>query len=708
MNLRRRISNFIRTKVFDPFENIDLNKVVGWHSVGGSSSYGFYRDNQYENGYSSISKLGNGFAAIEPYTIDKDGKTVASNILDRIYTANTDMSAYDFREALAVTTLVHDKVRLQVHYRGENLNVDSITGFTFMENFSERIVGGKRDYMMGNGEVLTDDEVITLKSVNPNNINDGFSASHAARRWTRLDDYIADYQRGFFENNAIPAGEMIITAKTPGEFNDIVDMLQAKHKGASKNNNITYVHRPTDQNGNPLNSQIEWVPFSVSNKELSLKDLFENVNKKIDSVYGVPQEIRGQLANSNYASVAVAERVFVKYALDPMTMKIWSKFTHEINRVTGGAGVAITYDLDMPQIADEEKVKAEAKSVDAATVASLVEQGYTLESAVEYVNSGELYSLVLGEAPKTEEPEITDEIDDTPEQPLDIYAKSFIAMQEYFDKKFATLKPPEAKPEVHTKRLDEVDLQIYRTRMAHVIREQMQRQVNKAVNQLDEALKNKAYGDTNKEEDKLFTADMLAVLLPLVYVYGKKQTNQGVEIILDAGLSTEGVKPFTFTAAQQKAYERYLGRIGTGYADQTADSIRKILGEGILEQQTKAEIEDRLRGVILGPDNEYRVQRLADTEVNLSEGRASVSAMENIQNDTGYTIEKVWNITEGACEFCQALDGTVVGVEEVFVPLGSKVEAGDAVFENNWTDVESAELHANDNCYTTYRVSKGS
>lgn len=711
MNLAEKVLNFLRPKALDPLADIDLNRVVGWHSIGGSSSYGFYKDNQYENGYPSISKLGNSFAVIEPYTIDANGKPVSSNILDRLYTPNTQMSAYDFREALAVTTLVQDRVRLRVHYKGTRVNAESITGFTFMEGLTERIVDGKRDYRMANGETLTDDEVITLRSINPDNLSSGFSASRAAQRWTRLDDYIADYQKGFFENGAVPSGEMIITARTTGEFNDIVDMMQSKHKGAGRNNNITYVHRPTDQNGAPLNSQIEWVPFSSPNKDMALKDLFENVNKKIDSVYGVPAEIRGFLSNSNYASVAVAERVFVKYALDPLTMKIWSKFTHELNRITGGTGVAITYDLPLPSIADEDKVKAEAKSVDATTVGYLVEQGFEFDSAVEYINSGDLYSLVLGQAPQTDKPEVlsTEEAKGTPEQPIDMYAKFYKDLADI--KALLTVQPKiiDKKPEVKEKQIGPVDLVMFIDKMKRVIREQMARQVDKALEKLDEALAKKAYGDTTEEEDKEFTKAMAALLIPLIAIYGNRTVNNATGLILEAGLSTQNVRSFEFTPAQRKAYEKYLGKVGSGYAEQTGMEIRRILGEGILNGATKQDIESQLRKTLLGGPHDYRIERLAKTEVNLSEGRAGLYAMENIQGQTGYRIYKQWNISSSnPCEFCLSLASHEVLVDESFVSLGENIHGVDGgIYHNNFTATDTADAHPNCNCYTTYRVERG-
>lgn len=685
MNLIKTIRNFLKPKAIDLGNVFDPNTVIGWRAIGGASSYGYYQSNHYENGYSSINTLANGFVMIEPYAIDKAGNKVASNVIDRIYTPNNQMSAADFREALMVMTLVHDKVRLRVHHKSENINAETITGFTFMENYGETIVGGRRMYKLQNGDELTDDDVITLKNIDPNDINGGFSASRAARRWTTIDDYIADYQAGFFRNGAVPAGEMIITARTAAEYNDIVDNLQAKHKGAGKNNNIAYSHRPTDQNGAPLTSQIEWVPFSSQNKDMALKDLFDNANKKIDSVYGVPASMRGVNDTNTYASMRVDEVVLVKYALSPIAMKIWGKFTHELNRITGGIGVAITYDLPIPQIADEEKIKAEAKSVDASTVSTLVTNGFTLESAVKYVETGDITELE--EKPVTEEqddPEVTDaeEQSETPDQPVDGYTK------------------------VLTKKLEDIDREVYVRELSRVVRSQMGRQVAKAIEQLDEFLKTKAIGDNNSEEDKRFTKEMLSLLFPLMRIYGARTVNEGVVLILQAGLNTENIQPFEFTNEQRVDYERYLQRVGTSYADQTAEEIRNILNRGILDGATRAQLEAELKTRILGAENEYRVARLARTEINLSEGKASVSAMQNIQRDTGYKIYKIWNVSSAdPCEFCRQLASEKVLVDENFVDLGDEIHGVDGgVYHNDFKAADTAEAHPNCNCYTTYKV----
>jgi phage portal protein BeeE len=879
----------VRTKVFDPSEGIgDISQIIGWRSVGGSGTYNFYKDHQYENGYSSISKLANGFAQIDQYTIDKNGKPVASNVLDRLYTPNTDMSHYDFREALAVTTLVHDKVRLRVHHRGTSskFNADSILGFTFMEDYSETIVGGQRQYRMANGVQLTDEEVVTLKGVNPDKITEGFSPSRAARRWTRLDDYIADYQRGFFENGAVPAGQLIITARTKTEFNDIVDTLQARHKGAGKNNNVTYTHRPTDQEGKPMNAQIEWVPFSSTNKDMALKELFAQVNQKIDSVYGVPASIRGVNDQNTYASVRVDEVIFVKYALNPMALKIWSKFTHELNRITGSTGVAITYDLEIPKIADEEKVRAEAKEIDARTVSTLVEQGYTLQSAVDYIKTGMLESLILGKAPQKDEPEVlsAEEARGTPDQPIDIYSKAIkqvsvrdipelytglevdptmvadaslrgcimlkterldilklvtdaesdlasdVAMDrspvpgetsphvtllygllnngntwkdavdsvlagwkadsvtvdevgfftledsyaivahikkttELIDahdrigllpnaETFSEYKPhmtlayikkdadlgkwikalggvyngeqlttagidygdkPDTSKSIKKKdaiattetELTEADKMAAESKLREIVRGQLNQQVNRAIESLGTELMAKAYGDPEPEQDDQFVNEAMAVILPILTVYGSIQTSRAIELLLGQGLSAQSVQRFFVTEPQRVSYRTYLNRIATYFNVQTGEKIRKIVDSGVASELTRNEIETNLRALVR---EEWRINRLANTEINRAGSRAAVMSMANVKNDTGYDVEKSMqhNGADSICEFCAARIGVWYPVDESMVKQGEIVTGVDGgQYVNNWEDNYGNDIHANGHCTPIFRVRRG-
>ena len=275
------------------------------------------------------------------------------------------MSGLDFREALSVMTLIHDKVFIRVWHKGSKPSESNIFGFSFLENVTcIELADGSTAYRDLAGEIYKEDEVIVLKNINPYDLDRGYSVANAARNWARIDDYIASYQAGFFENGAIPAGQFLISAPTTQEFEDIVRNLKLKHKGADKNNNVVYDYAPIDPTtGKPATSAITWVPFNTTNKDLALSEIFDQVNQKIDSAYGVPASVRGVNDNNTYASVRVDQEIFINNAVRPFTTKVWTRFTFELNRITGGLGYALTFDLETPHVAEEDKAFAEAQRV---------------------------------------------------------------------------------------------------------------------------------------------------------------------------------------------------------------------------------------------------------------------------------------------------------------------------------------------------------
>lgn len=393
---------------------------LGWVKVAGST-YDQYKSNDYENAYPSITKITNKFMMIRPYAVDGKAEKVNDTpaVINALYHPNKLNSSVEFREALSLMYLVHPKTYILVWRReggkilpGGKITPKNIAGFTFMEGVTAVTIGGKTTYTVNTDEgssTYDDSEVITLRGLNPYRINSGgFSAVQAASKWTTLDDYIAQYQKGFFRNGAVPSGEFVITAPTPKEFNDIVDKLQEKHRGADNNNNIVYTHRPTDASGKPVNAQIEWIPYSVSNRELSLKDLFDQANKKIDSTFGVPASIRGVGENNNYATARTDQQNFMENVVNPIALKIWTGITHELNRITGGLGVAIAYDIVIPAIADEEKVQEERDKIRDERVQAWLEKGYTLSSIKNYLKSGDIEDLDDGEVKedKVDDPDV--------------------------------------------------------------------------------------------------------------------------------------------------------------------------------------------------------------------------------------------------------------------------------------------------------------
>ena len=661
-------------------------------------TYQHYVDNQYENGYSSIRAIANSFILVSPFAQDGKGKKVVkANALDKLYFPNKDMSPVDFREALAVMSLVHPKVYLlHWHYEDDKLvaggkvEEKNIAGYTFVENVIETRMNGITYYSTGMNK-FTAQDLLILRSTNPYDLSKGFSPAQAARRWTKLDDYIAEYQSGFFANGAIPAGMFIIRAKSISDYKDIKHNLQEKHRGAGKNNNVTYSYQPLDTNGIAQQAQIEWIPFNVQNKDMALKDLFIQVNQKIDSAYGVPASIRGVNDNNTYASVEVDKQIMAEYTVSPFLLKLWSRMNHELNRVTGGLGYVINYKYDIPALSDAKKIEAETLNI-YANIVNTLGSVYEIGSIVSAFNLPTDISKLTEKPPKPvieDNPNIDmgDEVNDSPEQPV-------------------IGDPAILNKGLKVKKLTTVDSKLYEARISNIVKGYMETQVNRAISMTDIEVKSKAFGDSTEQDNTDMAKDILVTLTPLIMTYGDVARQSGIELILEAGLSTDNIKPFTMTEHQKTVYNNYLKRVATTYNEQTAEQIRMILDNGVANEMTANEIKSQLKEVILGDSNQYRVDRIAKTEVNLSEGKASVQAMQNISDETGYKVYKEWT-TSGAdpCEFCLALSGTRTLIDENFVDLHGEIHGVDGgVYKNDFTATDTADAHPNCNCYITYTV----
>ena len=684
------------------------------HSINSPFSPTLKRSNfDYENIYPSAHRIETTFAKQQPYGIDSKGEKVHDNLVNRLYFPNQSMDHFRFRQALASMYLTHDEFYIRIWHSGETpINPDNITGFTFLQNVTPKIHSGKKHfYISSTGETITSDEVITIPSgTNPFWPSSGISPARAARRWTNIDDYLADYQSAFFRNGAVPAGQFTITAPTVDEFESIKDAMKSAHKGADKVNNVVYSHRPTDEDGQPNAATVEWTPFDQKNKDLAIKEIHEIIEDKIDKTFGVPAEVQGKVSNSNYSSVRVAQQIFMEYVIEPMTTAIWATFTHEMNRVTGALGYAITCKVEIPQVEDEELVKAQKKQTEAETILSLVNAGYTLESAVKALGLPQEYSelsLTDTPEPEDEEEEIERPDGELPVQDPDIARTKYVnigtvnvSSTEEAEKFIETIsKDRETEPE-NEEELWERDVR-------RVAQQRLDEHVESVLNDLDSILErgiSTKQVDPTDEDDDEYKNKLLAVLAPILAIRGQREYQRGEQMFLEAGIDATGLVGWEMTEAMQNRYSNYLGNVANSYNADTADKIRRTLSEAQAEGLPVGEIRAKLNQL---PEAEgYRAERLSRSEVHRTQGKGSVEAMREIQEQTGYKVEKIWRVGgPDPCEFCLAMDGTVVGVDENFIDLNQTITGTDGgEYTNTFTEEDTASAHPNDQCRIEYRI----
>lgn len=657
--------------MFDKLKNLftgNKTKAVGAsqtsiYPFGPSATLGFFqRAGSYDNNYPNITRIAERIAGVMPYAVDIDtGEKIDREVpvIEALYRPNRQMSCVKFFKALAVMQLVHPVTYLLVwHWEegqampGGPITAQNIAGFTFLEDVinitSDR---GRIIYETTNG-FFTDREVMALSlDINPYDLLNGYSPSVAAKRWASVDDYLVDYQAGFFKNGAVPAGQFIVTTATVKEFDEVVDELQKHHRGAGKNNNVMYTHRPVDPvGGKALNPSVEWVPFSQSNRDLSLKEIFDQAERVRDMDFGVPAEIKGYLQNSNYASATTAEHMFDKYVIKPKLIQIWSDFTHELDRITGGLGVAISFDFEPTALADEQKVFNEAKQVQLNTYITALNAGFKPEDAIEALDLPTKFEK-LGD----------------------------LAVSDEFAIK--TIKTKAIDPSENPAAAASTD-----PTTESAIRKVMQEQIDGVIYADDGSV-------TREVLDERLARDILESLKPAIEIEGIQQYSTALAALIAAGFPAPEQSAYRISEALLKRYRGYLGKVAKSYNDETAISIRRIVEQGAVEGWNNVELADELRDIM--NTDEWRVQRLARTETHRAAGLASLDAMGEIQSDTGVQFKKTWKVnpnTPNHCDYCLSMAGTSQPLDTPFITEE----------ENDFADMEMAAAHPNCGCYMIY------
>lgn len=643
-----------------------------------------YDEDRYASIYPSIKAISNEFMKVRPFAIDSNGKP-KENVpsLNALYHPNQLDSAVSFREKLAVMNLTHRNTYILVWRRegaeakpGGDLNFNNIAGFTFLENPAIDRRGNMSFYKMGAQEFSENEVMVIPGGVDPNGLYAGYAPGIASARWATLDEYIADFQKGFFENGAIPAGQFVITAASKTDFDDTVDKLQEAHRGASRNNNVTYTPRPIDPNdGKPAQAKIEWIPFQQSNKEIDFKSLFEQANKRIDSTFGVPASIRGVGENNNYATARMDQQNFIRFTIEPLALRIYSQMTHELNRITGGLGVAITFKLDYPAVAEEELAQAQTKQVEVETLTQLTATGYSLNSVVDALNLSVSYKLLkeVATSPiiENDKPDVDegDEVNNSPDP----------------DKIDGITPLNKTKPKA---KLSDED------KLEKAASELMKSQINRAVDELKDDPS--ALEEPTKSELDEFIKAMMGVISGILLKYGTDEYAVGVEL---ANLNMDDLQGFMLTETAEDSYKQYLRRVGTSYGNETAQSIQKVLLESRDNELNRRETEAKLKDILNTDD--YRVKRLARTELNNSQNIGKLEGMKSLSDETNTTWEKTIDHSNGnPCPLCSSQEGNWTAIEQPLWAEGASITATDdkgerIVYVNDWQTLEASDYHPN-------------
>ena len=347
----------------------------------------------YENVFAQVRPMIDEMKTVRPYGVGRNGakldrsRTPELNLLDD---PNDDMGWVDFADAMFATWLTKDQLYIHTHFKD-----NSIIGYTLIPSGSKVCLNNGEYYWQvynadGTLERLTKDEVMTLRfSRNPDNPTQGVSPASAVRIYAQVDDLVAQFQKAYFENGAVPATITFITASTEDKYRETRRELEMNLKGARNRNKTIYAWRQMIPETGQTADQIEVKTIQGNNNTMALKEIVDIINDRLNKAYGVSNFILGDDSSAKYDNAELSDHQFTKRRVFPALLSFWSQFQHELDRITGGLGYGIQFDLEIPELTERTKVKAEIAEKNVKNLKDLIESGSKPAAAVKALNLNE-------------------------------------------------------------------------------------------------------------------------------------------------------------------------------------------------------------------------------------------------------------------------------------------------------------------------------
>lgn len=583
----------------------------------------------YENLFSQVRPLINEMKMVRPFAVNDKGEKIKNrnatpelNLLDY---PNEEMGWAEFADLMFATWLTKDQLYIHVH-KGKR---DKVIGYSIIPSQAMSWNGHEFIWTViapdGTQVELHKDEVMTLRfSRSPDDPFKGVSPATAGRAWAQTDDMVAQYQRAYFENGAIPQTITFITASTREKYEQTRYELESKLRGAENHNKTVYAWRQMLPSTGQTQDQIEVKTIQAPNNTLAIKEIVSIVNDRLNKAVGVSNFIMGDDSSAKYSNAELSQQQFIRNRVFPALMSFWSQFQFELDRITGGLGYGIQFELEIPELTERASVRAETSKKNADTLMALISAGADPTSTVRALELPDAWLRVAaGIYNKTLAGNNNQNT-----QPLLADGKSSShahACQCHDSHKTTDSLDDLTEPE---QKLYRVLVDMASAIMAN----------DPSLNQEDVIAR---VIEILEEESKKGKRKALTRLLELV-------TQPDVIAELEAELKNIALSPAVVDRIRVRA-----GLIVKNYDEEVRDVMRTVLEN--TRELTAREIEEKLREAI----PRYRAAMIARTETNYAFKSVQVDDTLEIEQRAQMKFDFVWHCSQDriTCDVCAAMDG---------------------------------------------------
>lgn len=648
-------------------------------------AYNFYQSpicSDYENLFAQVRPLVNEMKVVFPYGIGKNGARLPINRTPEIAVLNDpndDMGWAEFADAMFSTWLTENELDIRVHLK-KNGNVE---GFTILPPQSRQYLGyGKWQWqvMTTTGmEVLDDSTVMRLRfSRNPRNLEIGVSPASAARTWAQIDDLIGQYQKAYFENGAIPATITFITASTQEKYLQTRQELEGKLRGAKNRNKTIYAWRQFNNDTGESADQIEVKTIQGSNSTLAIKDIVTIINDRLNKSVGVSNFILGDDASAKYDNAELSDHQFVKRRVYPALVSFWNQFQHELERVIGGLGYGISFDLAIPELTERKRALAEINRINSEALVNLVSAGANGPAAVRALGLPKAWEPVA-------EGIYTQKLKGDLNAPISIDYTNAKPAEVTVDKR----PTPDLKDEAPKKAQGGCEHSV--DTLPPMSSDELR--VFKILVELADEVKNDGPIDLDA------TISKMTEILEEVAKSGAVDGAEALRLLADEDVAGEiaGIISNGDIVLSKGLTERIHERADSlvrGYEGFTRAKVAEVLGsnEVMTAEELKAKLEEAL------PSS--RAELIARNETNYAIRSGRLEEDQNLATRYNLSIKLIWRARHDGqtCDVCRAMDGKEIKLGDSFE--GLTLDNGLSWEPDSWNDYgQIPNAHPNCRCY---------
>lgn len=637
----------------------------------------------YENVFAQVQPLINDMKMVRPFGVGRNGGRLQPKDTPELVllnTPNSEMGWGEFAGAMFATWLTEDELNIHVHHQGRK-----VIGYTIIPPHSKvYLANGDYYFQVYTDEGLTQvsrDDVMTLRfSRSPKNLQRGISPATAVRAWAQAEDVLAQYERAYIENGAIPASITFIRASSQDKYEQVRRELENNLRGARNHGKTIYVWRQFNGDTGESLDQVEVKTIQGNNSTLAIKELTDIINDHLNKAYGVSNFILGDDSSAKYDNAELSDYQFIKRRVYPALMAFWDQFQFELDRIVEGLGYAIQFELELPDLTERQRVRAEIAKMRAETLAGLISAGASAREAVKALDLGDSW---LGAARGIYEKTLTASLFDKQKT----VQKAITPLAQSTDKKAHSTCS--CCTHTHLKNShDAVNVQDALPPMT----EDEKKIYNALVDMAERIFANTPNIDTD---------GVIAQIMEALENNAKFGAVRGADTITKLLSDKEVVAEIRSTLENmdlsgtlRERLENRTRELVTAYGDNTRAIMNDVLNNS--EGLSAAEIRKELQAVM----PTWQAERIARTETVYAFKSGRLNEDEQIAEKYNLKMKLKWRSRPGACAVCAAMDGEEVEIGEAFEHIK---ETDDGIVEwipDFWNDEgRIPSPHPNCRCY---------